>query len=200
MLTRRGHQTARQPATVQLRESDCTVAYNFSNAGKLSMSLDFKAPLLPSSTPFSSPDFITTRSRKSLYNGSPSQKSIADQSSVSQHDHSNSSDSTFVCPNGDCGSENCNSATCRARFATGASQVGNTQPQQAAKQPVVDRRSSREPAKGFERRQFGNSHANLSTAAAELAVAIDQYKLEHHRRYITCEEMLMVITKLGYRR
>ncbi len=66
--------------------------------------------------------------------------------------------------------------------------------------PVVDRRTSREPAKGFERRQFGSSHANLTPEAAELAIAIDQYKLENRRRYITCEEMLMVITKLGYSR
>jgi hypothetical protein len=159
------------------------------------MSLDFSAPLLPSSPPFSSPDFITTHSRNSHGNASPSQKLIAVQSSVSHHDQSKSSDSTFVCPNGHRGSENCDSATCRTRSAS-----GNAQPTQAALQPVVDRRSSRETAKGFERRQFGSSHANLSPAAAELAIAIDHYKLEHHRRYITCEEMLMVITKLGYSR
>lgn len=41
--------------------------------------------------------------------------------------------------------------------------------------PFVDRRTSREPAKGGERRQFGSSHANLSPAAKELAVAIDEY-------------------------
>lgn len=66
--------------------------------------------------------------------------------------------------------------------------------------PFVDSRTSREPAKGGERRQFGSSHANLSPAAKELAVAIDEYKIEHRRRYITCEEMLMVITNLGYNR
>lgn len=66
--------------------------------------------------------------------------------------------------------------------------------------PFVDRRTSHEPVKGFERRQFGSSHTNLSPAATELAIAIDQYKLENRRRYITCEEMLMVITKLGYSR
>ncbi len=64
--------------------------------------------------------------------------------------------------------------------------------------PFGDRRTSHEPVKGFERRQFGSSHTNLSPAATELA--IDQYKLENRRRYITCEEMLMVITKLGYSR
>lgn len=66
--------------------------------------------------------------------------------------------------------------------------------------PLVDRRVSREGTRGYERRQFGSSHANLSPEAAELAIAIDQYKLENRRRYITCEEMLMVITKLGYSR
>jgi hypothetical protein len=29
-------------------------------------------------------------------------------------------------------------------------------------------------------------------------VAIDQYKLQHHRRFITYEEMLAVIKGLGY--
>jgi len=106
---------------------------------------------------------------------------------------------TFVCPNGPCGSENCNSAICRTRFEPSVSHVGNAQPKQAS-QPVFDRRISREPAKGHERRQFGSSHANLSPAAAELAIAIDQYKFEHRRRYITCEEMLMIITQLGYSR
>jgi len=109
-------------------------------------------------------------------------------------------DSTSVCPNGPCGSENCESAICRTRFAPGVSHASNAQPKQASPQPVADRRISREPAKGHERRQFGSSHANLSPAAAELAIAIDQYKLEHRRRYITCEEMLMVVSKLGYSR
>lgn len=64
----------------------------------------------------------------------------------------------------------------------------------------VERRQSNESNRSVERRQFGSSHANLSPAAAELALAIDQYKLEHRRRYITCEEMLMVINQLGYHR
>jgi hypothetical protein len=51
-----------------------------------------------------------------------------------------------------------------------------------------------------ERRQFGSSHAELSPAAREIALAIDQYKLAACRRYITCEEILAVITQLGYRR
>lgn len=51
-----------------------------------------------------------------------------------------------------------------------------------------------------ERRQFGNSHEGLSPDAAELAQAIDQYKLHHRRRFITFEEMLAVVKSLGYRR
>lgn len=66
--------------------------------------------------------------------------------------------------------------------------------------PATDRRKSPGRPAGGERRQFGSSHSGLSPAAAELANAIDQYKLQHRRRYITCEEMLVVITQLGYRR
>ena len=51
-----------------------------------------------------------------------------------------------------------------------------------------------------ERRQFGNSHEGLSPEAAELAQAIDQYKLVHRRRFITFEEMLAVVKSLGYSR
>ena len=49
-----------------------------------------------------------------------------------------------------------------------------------------------------ERRQFSNSHNGLSPDAAELARAIDQYKLVHRRRFIDFEEMLAVIKSLGY--
>jgi hypothetical protein len=51
-----------------------------------------------------------------------------------------------------------------------------------------------------ERRQFGTAHDDLSPDAAELAQAIDQYKLRHRRRFITFEEMLAVFKSLGYRR
>jgi hypothetical protein len=51
----------------------------------------------------------------------------------------------------------------------------------------------------MERRQFGSSHAGLSAEGRELAAAIDAYKLQHHRRYITCDEMLVVLGSLGYR-
>ena len=51
-----------------------------------------------------------------------------------------------------------------------------------------------------ERRQFGNSHDDLSPDAGELARAIDAYKLCHRRRFITFEEMLAVVKSLGYSR
>ncbi len=62
----------------------------------------------------------------------------------------------------------------------------------------VDRRSETETPAGAERRQFTNSHMRLSPNARELAEAIDRYKLTNRRRYITFEEMLQVITELGY--
>ena len=49
-----------------------------------------------------------------------------------------------------------------------------------------------------ERRQFANSHEGLSPDAAELARAIDEYKLIHRRRFITFEEMHSIIVSLGY--
>ena len=63
----------------------------------------------------------------------------------------------------------------------------------------VDRRddSTKAPG-GVERRQFANSHQNLSPEAAELAQAIDGYKSLHRRRFITYEEMLSVIKTIGY--
>jgi hypothetical protein len=64
----------------------------------------------------------------------------------------------------------------------------------------IDRRGSKDNSKGIERRQFGNSHSMLSAEARELAEAIDAYKLQHRRRYITYEEMLQVIQSLGYQK
>lgn len=64
----------------------------------------------------------------------------------------------------------------------------------------VDRREPQSdgPGPGRERRQFANSHSELSAPAAELARAIDQYKLLHRRRFIDFEEMLGIIKSLGY--
>ncbi len=66
----------------------------------------------------------------------------------------------------------------------------------------VDRREPQgdSSAPGRERRQFANSHEELSTDAAELARAIDQYKLLHRRRFINFEEMLGIVKSLGYSR
>ncbi len=70
----------------------------------------------------------------------------------------------------------------------------------ATSKSFVERRSKEESAAGLERRQFANSHATLSPDARELAEAIDAYKVEHRRRYITFEEMLKVIHTLGYQK
>jgi len=66
----------------------------------------------------------------------------------------------------------------------------------------VDRRSEVNVSSkgGRERRQFTDSHDDLSPDARELADAIDQYKLRHRRRFITFEEMLFVVKSLGYDR
>lgn len=65
--------------------------------------------------------------------------------------------------------------------------------------PFVDRRQSRsESSGGPERRQFGNSHNGLSEAGRELAEAIDAYKVQHRRRYVTTDELLSVLLGLGY--
>ncbi|WP_235934750.1 hypothetical protein [Candidatus Laterigemmans baculatus] len=64
----------------------------------------------------------------------------------------------------------------------------------------VERRQNHQPSPAGERRQFASSHQGLSPAARELALAIDRYKLEHRRRYVTFEEMLQVISALGYQK
>ncbi|MGD9647456.1 MAG: hypothetical protein AB7U73_17210 [Pirellulales bacterium] len=66
----------------------------------------------------------------------------------------------------------------------------------------VDRRSREMTAirAPQERRQFADSHADLSPPAQELANAIDAYKLRHRRRFISYEEMLSVIQTLGYQK
>ena len=73
---------------------------------------------------------------------------------------------------------------------------------QTLESPVsfIDRRSpvAVEQMPICERRQFSNSHDELSSEAGELARAIDQYKLLHRRRFITFEEMLAVVKSLGY--
>ena len=70
-------------------------------------------------------------------------------------------------------------------------------------EPFVDRRNYAAPPTNLphrERRQFTNSHEELSPEARDLAQAIDSYKLIHRRRFITYEEMLAVVKSLGYKR
>lgn len=80
--------------------------------------------------------------------------------------------------------------------------VGSSEDQtQRREAGFVDRRaSSGTRSGGSERRQFGNSHSGLSPDGRELALAIDQYKVEHHRRYLTCDEIINVLEDLGYSR
>jgi hypothetical protein len=63
----------------------------------------------------------------------------------------------------------------------------------------VDRRSAgaQRPG-GAERRQFSASANQTNPDVAELSNAVDQYKLRHHRRFITFEELHKVICQLGY--
>jgi hypothetical protein len=71
----------------------------------------------------------------------------------------------------------------------------------SSQEGFIDRRQTvAAPGSLVERRQFGNSHARLSPDARELAEAIDRYKVQHRRRFITSEEMLNVIASLGYRK
>ena len=64
----------------------------------------------------------------------------------------------------------------------------------------IDRRQSPITPRpgGAERRQFSNTHDASRPEVAELAEAIDQYKLRHRRRFITFEELYDVMAGLGY--
>ena len=87
--------------------------------------------------------------------------------------------------------------TSSASFAVGPSSAGPAS--ESATGDFVDRRNSvGTESEASERRQFGSSHAGLSEDGRELALAIDRYKIRHHRRYLTCDEMLSVLATLGY--
>jgi hypothetical protein len=66
--------------------------------------------------------------------------------------------------------------------------------------PFVDRRGAgaRTRGQGPERRQFSATVDTANSDVAELAAAVDRYKLEHRRRFITFDELHAVITSLGY--
>jgi hypothetical protein len=85
-----------------------------------------------------------------------------------------------------------------AAGAETAFSVGPASP--VEEESFVERRAPREGFKGIERRQFSNSHAELSAPARELAMAVDAFKLGRHRRFISFEELLQVIEALGYRK
>ena len=53
---------------------------------------------------------------------------------------------------------------------------------------------------GQDRRQFGANYDDLSPAGREFGLAIDRYKVEHHRRFVTPGELLAVAEHLGYQR
>ncbi|MEY2727095.1 MAG: hypothetical protein RLZZ458_2962 [Planctomycetota bacterium] len=53
---------------------------------------------------------------------------------------------------------------------------------------------------GVERRQFKDGDRRLRPEVAELADAIDDYKISHRRRFITFEELYDVMVSLGYHR
>ena len=69
---------------------------------------------------------------------------------------------------------------------------------------AMERRKRKESLEGAspetERRQFGNTYSNLSQEGQELAQAIDRYKMQHRRRYITTDEIILVLKELGYRK
>ncbi len=61
-----------------------------------------------------------------------------------------------------------------------------------------DRRSKPDQYQGPERRQFRDSHEDSNPDVREFAEAVDQYKLNHRRRFITYAELHAVMTSLGY--
>jgi len=71
--------------------------------------------------------------------------------------------------------------------------------------PTPDRRSTDAglpdgPPDGLERRQFGSSHDSGRPEVDEFSAAVDRYKLERRRRFITYEELFDVFASLGYER
>jgi hypothetical protein len=65
--------------------------------------------------------------------------------------------------------------------------------------PFQDRRGSEESCEGGqERRQFRDGDRSARPEVAELADAVDSYKVRNHRRFITFEELFNVMQELGY--
>ncbi|MEO2037072.1 MAG: hypothetical protein ABGZ35_33785 [Planctomycetaceae bacterium] len=65
--------------------------------------------------------------------------------------------------------------------------------------PFQDRRGSEASCEGGqERRQFRDGDRSARPEVAELADAVDSYKVRNHRRFITFEELFNVMQELGY--
>ena len=62
------------------------------------------------------------------------------------------------------------------------------------------RRSDKGSQGGRERRQFRDGARSNRPEVAELADAIDRYKMQNRRRFITFEELYDVVLELGYHR
>lgn len=69
-----------------------------------------------------------------------------------------------------------------------------------SQQAFVDRRTNSGSAPQVERRQFSSSYSELTPAGAELGVAVDQYKMNNRRRFVTYDEILDIVKSLGYTR
>jgi len=60
------------------------------------------------------------------------------------------------------------------------------------------RRSDLGSESGRERRQFRDANRSSRPEVAELADAVDEYKMTNRRRFITFEELYDVVAGLGY--
>ena len=60
------------------------------------------------------------------------------------------------------------------------------------------RKSGGRAPEGGERRQFADSHADLSPEAREFAEAVDAYKLSKARKFVTLGELYEIFVSLGY--
>ncbi len=74
------------------------------------------------------------------------------------------------------------------------------QVQQQKSQDFIERRltTSKHRGEHRERRQFRDGQSSLRSEVLELADAIDQYKIQFRRRFITFDELYDVIAELGY--
>ena len=81
-------------------------------------------------------------------------------------------------------------------------QFGTVKESISEQQLMEDRRKHRGGSRdeGPERRQFNDARVSNNHEALELAAAIDAYKVRHHRKYMTFEELHDVIIGLGYRK